>query len=199
MASGKVDEAAVYQCTGNPLPQDVEQIVNWLLNESFVDCYNSESCIAFPMSYHFPLQTSLTCILAIGCIVWKNLTCMAILHYLSIMTLSQHCRGFGFTRGKKPIAKKKQNTITIEHHQARFFSGSFIRIASYLQPLDYITEQQRSQLWAHRNGLIGVSLQTLLTCKCPRGWHCLTLYNRYTRKFRTSWTGTCFQPTFLSF
>ncbi len=42
MASGEIDEAAVYQCTGNPLPQDVEQIVNWLMNESFVDCYHSE-------------------------------------------------------------------------------------------------------------------------------------------------------------
>ena len=40
MASGTIDEAAVYQCTGNPLPQDVEQIINWLMNEDFVDCYN---------------------------------------------------------------------------------------------------------------------------------------------------------------
>lgn len=42
MASGEIDEAAVYQCTGNPLPQDLEQIVNWLMNEDFATCYNSE-------------------------------------------------------------------------------------------------------------------------------------------------------------
>lgn len=41
MASGEIDEKAVYQCTGNPLPEDVEQIAQWLFNESFVTCFNN--------------------------------------------------------------------------------------------------------------------------------------------------------------
>lgn len=43
MASGSIDEAAVYQCTGNPLPQDVETIITWLMNEDFATCYKSEA------------------------------------------------------------------------------------------------------------------------------------------------------------
>ncbi|XP_078442462.1 replication factor C subunit 3 [Wolffia australiana] len=35
MASPHVTEEAVYLCTGNPLPKDIEQIAFWLLNESF--------------------------------------------------------------------------------------------------------------------------------------------------------------------
>eukprot|EP00898_Chlorokybus_atmophyticus_P004639 jgi/Chlat1/5176/Chrsp33S05040 len=35
MSAPQVDEKAVYLCTGNPLPQDIEQIVHWLLNEPF--------------------------------------------------------------------------------------------------------------------------------------------------------------------
>lgn len=35
MASPHVTEEAVYLCTGNPLPKDIEQISHWLLNESF--------------------------------------------------------------------------------------------------------------------------------------------------------------------
>lgn len=39
MASPQITEEAVYLCTGNPLPKDIEQISHWLLNEPF-----SESC-----------------------------------------------------------------------------------------------------------------------------------------------------------
>lgn len=35
MASPQITEEAVYLCTGNPLPRDIEQIAHWLLNESF--------------------------------------------------------------------------------------------------------------------------------------------------------------------
>ncbi|KAK9758412.1 hypothetical protein RND81_01G227900 [Saponaria officinalis] len=34
MASQRITEDAVYLCTGNPLPKDIEQISYWLLNES---------------------------------------------------------------------------------------------------------------------------------------------------------------------
>lgn len=39
MASQKITEEAVYLCTGNPLPKDIEQISHWLLNESFAESF----------------------------------------------------------------------------------------------------------------------------------------------------------------
>ncbi|XP_031372325.1 replication factor C subunit 3 [Punica granatum] len=39
MASQQITEEAVYLCTGNPLPKDIEQIAYWLLNESFATSY----------------------------------------------------------------------------------------------------------------------------------------------------------------
>jgi replication factor C subunit 3/5 len=35
MSSPFIDEKAVYLCTGNPLPSDIEKIAHWLLNEPF--------------------------------------------------------------------------------------------------------------------------------------------------------------------
>ncbi|XP_042034098.1 replication factor C subunit 3-like [Salvia splendens] len=35
MACQQITEEAVYLCTGNPLPKDIEQISHWLLNEPF--------------------------------------------------------------------------------------------------------------------------------------------------------------------
>uniref|UniRef100_A0A2P2KJR1 Replication factor C / DNA polymerase III gamma-tau subunit n=3 Tax=Magnoliopsida TaxID=3398 RepID=A0A2P2KJR1_RHIMU len=43
MASQQITEDAVYLCTGNPLPKDIEQICYWLLNESFVDSFKRMS------------------------------------------------------------------------------------------------------------------------------------------------------------
>lgn len=43
MASSTVDERAVYSCTGNPLPQDIQGVLTWLLNENFVAAYESGS------------------------------------------------------------------------------------------------------------------------------------------------------------
>jgi len=40
MSSDLVDEKAVYTCTGNPLPQDIESAVHWLLNDDFRTAYN---------------------------------------------------------------------------------------------------------------------------------------------------------------
>ncbi|KAJ8471277.1 hypothetical protein OPV22_025620 [Ensete ventricosum] len=39
MASQHVTDEAVYLCTGNPMPKDVEQIAYWLLNESFTAAF----------------------------------------------------------------------------------------------------------------------------------------------------------------
>jgi hypothetical protein len=41
MASPHLTEEAVYLCTGNPMPKDIEQIAFWLLNESFATSYQS--------------------------------------------------------------------------------------------------------------------------------------------------------------
>ena len=38
-----VTEEAVYLCTGNPLPKDIEQIAFWLLNESFSTSFKRNS------------------------------------------------------------------------------------------------------------------------------------------------------------
>lgn len=48
MANELVDEAAVYLTTGNPLPSDIESVVTWLLNEPFVDAFQSERAARVP-------------------------------------------------------------------------------------------------------------------------------------------------------
>jgi len=40
-AYGEVNEENVYNCVGHPLPRDINNIVNWLLNESYEMCYKS--------------------------------------------------------------------------------------------------------------------------------------------------------------
>ncbi|KAL8267229.1 hypothetical protein R6Q59_004573 [Mikania micrantha] len=45
MASKLINEEAVYLCTGNPLPKDIEQISYWLLNEPFSDSFRKISDI----------------------------------------------------------------------------------------------------------------------------------------------------------
>lgn len=49
MVSEQITEEAVYLCTGNPLPKDIEQISNWLLNKSFAESY--KSIVSFAKSY----------------------------------------------------------------------------------------------------------------------------------------------------
>ncbi|KAM7253127.1 hypothetical protein ACFE04_025745 [Oxalis oulophora] len=41
----QITEEAVYLCTGNPLPKDIEQLSYWLLNESFSDSFTKVSDI----------------------------------------------------------------------------------------------------------------------------------------------------------
>ena len=50
MASNEVSEVTVYACTGNPLPEDVEHICQWLFNTPFVDAFNSASPLR--LSHH---------------------------------------------------------------------------------------------------------------------------------------------------
>jgi DNA polymerase III delta prime subunit len=42
MAFDEVDGDAVYLCTGNPMPRDIEAVVNWLLNEEFNEAFERE-------------------------------------------------------------------------------------------------------------------------------------------------------------
>lgn len=41
LAYGSVTEENVYSCVGHPLPIDIKNIVNWLLNESYELAYSS--------------------------------------------------------------------------------------------------------------------------------------------------------------
>lgn len=41
MAYEEVNEDNVYTCVGHPLRQDIENIVNWVLNENFLTAYNN--------------------------------------------------------------------------------------------------------------------------------------------------------------
>ncbi|XP_063974918.1 replication factor C subunit 5 [Diachasmimorpha longicaudata] len=40
LAYGSVTEENVYNCVGHPLPSDIKNIMNWLLNESYTSAYN---------------------------------------------------------------------------------------------------------------------------------------------------------------
>ena len=42
MAHDEVNENSVYSCTGQPLPNDIAKIVEWMLNEDFSTAYQSE-------------------------------------------------------------------------------------------------------------------------------------------------------------
>lgn len=38
-STGVIDQAAVYTCTGSPMPADIEQLMKWLLNEDLSTAY----------------------------------------------------------------------------------------------------------------------------------------------------------------
>ncbi|KAL8201443.1 hypothetical protein R6Q57_012782 [Mikania cordata] len=68
MASKLINEEAVYLCTGNPLPKDIEQISYWLLNEPFSDsfqsidlyyCYNIKSVACITLRIYFSFLSAL--------------------------------------------------------------------------------------------------------------------------------------------
>jgi len=42
MAFDQVDASAVYLCTGNPKPEDIETLVTWLLNDSIQSAFTSK-------------------------------------------------------------------------------------------------------------------------------------------------------------
>ena len=56
MAYKKVDEEAVYKCTGNPLPEIIRRIVEVLLNEEFPAAYQEVLAIK---TGSFPFLSSL--------------------------------------------------------------------------------------------------------------------------------------------
>lgn len=41
LSAGEVTEDTVYTCTGAPRPEDIRQILNWMLNENFATAYSS--------------------------------------------------------------------------------------------------------------------------------------------------------------
>ena len=47
MAHDEVSEKTVYLCTGQPLPSDIAQIVEWMLNLDFSTAYNSERMVIY--------------------------------------------------------------------------------------------------------------------------------------------------------
>lgn len=55
MASPHLTEEAVYLCTGNPMPKDIEQIAYWLLNESFSTSHQRIHNLSKP-EIHFSLM-----------------------------------------------------------------------------------------------------------------------------------------------
>lgn len=52
LAFGSVTEETVYSCVGHPLPVDIKNIANWLLNESYELSYCSILLILFNNFYH---------------------------------------------------------------------------------------------------------------------------------------------------
>lgn len=63
MASQQITGEAVYLCTGNPLPKDIEQISHWLLNESFTTSSESnlEAYYLYFTLFFLPLLYLLCC------------------------------------------------------------------------------------------------------------------------------------------
>jgi len=39
MSAEEVSQEAVYQCTGNPLPRDIEECYRWLMNETIAEAF----------------------------------------------------------------------------------------------------------------------------------------------------------------
>lgn len=59
LAFGAVTEETVYSCVGHPLPIDIKNIVNWLLNESYEFCY----CSILFVLYTYADYQSINCFL----------------------------------------------------------------------------------------------------------------------------------------
>lgn len=59
-AYDRIDEVAVYNCTGNPLPADVEKIVDTMMNGEFTTAYKCE--INFYLEWSKVFTQSCLCI-----------------------------------------------------------------------------------------------------------------------------------------
>jgi hypothetical protein len=55
-AYDKIDETAVYTCTGNPQPKDIERVVQSMMSDEFGTSYSRESLssslLLFPVLAH---------------------------------------------------------------------------------------------------------------------------------------------------
>ena len=59
MAYDEVNEDNVYTCVGHPLRREIENIINWMLNEDFNMAYNSIlSPNTFSCRFHGPFSKS---------------------------------------------------------------------------------------------------------------------------------------------
>lgn len=52
VAFDEVDEQSVYLCTGQPLPADIANIVEWMLNEDFSTAYESNAGISNTVGWY---------------------------------------------------------------------------------------------------------------------------------------------------
>lgn len=75
MAFEGVTERNVYLCTGNPLPQDMEEIAHCLFNDDFVECFKSASILDI-RQVAAAVVVSLLCVLSCGG-WWARKTCFA--------------------------------------------------------------------------------------------------------------------------
>ncbi len=53
MSHDEVNEDSVYLVTGQPLPNDIAKIVEWMLNEDYTTAYESECCCSAPAQQQF--------------------------------------------------------------------------------------------------------------------------------------------------
>jgi hypothetical protein len=60
-AYDRIDEVAVYNCTGNPLPADVENIVDTMMNAEFTAAYKREQTPAVSLAEAKGVLTSIVC------------------------------------------------------------------------------------------------------------------------------------------
>ena len=68
MSSPEVSQQAVYQCTGNPLPSDIEHCYRWLMNETIAEAFSramlpfliscSVTCAVAALAAHLPKTAS---------------------------------------------------------------------------------------------------------------------------------------------
>lgn len=77
MAFDEVTEDNVYTCVGHPLRRDIENIVNWVLNENFTTAYNS---ILF-ISFYFYLHWDSFCFILLVVLLFLYSDTIFILHF----------------------------------------------------------------------------------------------------------------------